>query len=77
MTRAPPYGAELACPHSIPPFGRNSPPVRGFVTNQLATGRGRTTLYRYLATLSSALRNAVRQHHLVITASKTKRVFPG
>ncbi|MEV7400005.1 site-specific integrase [Streptomyces sp. NPDC091267] len=35
-----------------------------FVTGQLAAGRGRTTLYRCLATLSSALGDAVRQHRL-------------
>ncbi|MFG2879032.1 tyrosine-type recombinase/integrase [Streptomyces sp. NPDC048337] len=35
-----------------------------YVTCQLAAGRGRTTLYRCLATLSSALGDAVRQHRL-------------
>ncbi|MFI6649206.1 tyrosine-type recombinase/integrase [Streptomyces sp. NPDC050529] len=38
--------------------------IAAFVTGQLAAGRGRTTLYRCLATLSSALGNAVRQHRL-------------
>ncbi|MEU8495336.1 tyrosine recombinase XerC [Streptomyces lavendulae] len=38
--------------------------ISAFVTSQLASGRGKTTLYRYLATLSSALGDAVRQHRL-------------
>ncbi|MER6554923.1 site-specific integrase [Streptomyces sp. NPDC001725] len=38
--------------------------IAAFVTSQLAVGRGRTTLYRCLATLSSALGDAVRQHRL-------------
>ncbi|MFI6730371.1 tyrosine-type recombinase/integrase, partial [Streptomyces atratus] len=38
--------------------------ISAFVTRQLAAGRGRTTLYRCLATLSSALGDAVRQHRL-------------
>ncbi|MEU7510455.1 site-specific integrase [Streptomyces sp. NPDC042898] len=38
--------------------------ISAFVTEQLAAGRGRTTLYRCLATLSSALGDAVRQHRL-------------
>ncbi len=38
--------------------------ISAFVTGQLAAGRGRTTLYRCLATLSSALGDAVRQHRL-------------
>ncbi|WP_442816276.1 site-specific integrase [Streptomyces sp. NBC_01233] len=38
--------------------------IAAFVTGGLATGRGRTTLYRCLATLSSALGDAVRQHRL-------------
>ncbi|MEU9205028.1 tyrosine-type recombinase/integrase [Streptomyces sp. NPDC048332] len=38
--------------------------IAAFVTSQLAAGRGRTTLYRCLATLSSALGDAVRQHRL-------------
>lgn len=38
--------------------------IAAFVTGQLAAGRGRTTLYRCLATLSSALGDAVRQHRL-------------
>ncbi|MGW3058411.1 tyrosine-type recombinase/integrase [Streptomyces goshikiensis] len=38
--------------------------ISAFVTCQLAAGRGRTTLYRCLATLSSALGDAVRQHRL-------------
>ncbi|WP_412076102.1 tyrosine recombinase XerC [Streptomyces xanthophaeus] len=38
--------------------------ISAFVTSQLAAGRGRTTLYRCLATLSSALGDAVRQHRL-------------
>lgn len=38
--------------------------ISAFVTGQLSAGRGRTTLYRCLATLSSALGDAVRQHRL-------------
>ncbi|MFE2361078.1 tyrosine-type recombinase/integrase [Streptomyces virginiae] len=38
--------------------------ISAFVTCQLAAGRGRTTLHRCLATLSSALGDAVRQHRL-------------
>ncbi|MFF1338493.1 tyrosine recombinase XerC [Streptomyces sp. NPDC058290] len=38
--------------------------ISAFVTGQLTAGRGRTTLYRCLATLSSALGDAVRQHRL-------------
>ncbi|GAB3011160.1 site-specific integrase [Streptomyces pseudoechinosporeus] len=38
--------------------------ITAFVTSQLTAGRGRTTLYRCLATLSSALGDAVRQHRL-------------
>ncbi|MBA2945663.1 site-specific integrase [Streptomyces sp. PSKA28] len=38
--------------------------IAAFATGQLAVGRGRTTLYRCLATLSSALGDAVRQHRL-------------
>ncbi|MFI1864063.1 tyrosine recombinase XerC [Streptomyces jumonjinensis] len=38
--------------------------ISTFVTRQLAADRGRTTLYRCLATLSSALGDAVRQHRL-------------
>jgi integrase len=38
--------------------------IPAFVTSQLTAGRGRTTLYRCLATLSSALGDAVRQHRL-------------
>ncbi|WP_251057474.1 site-specific integrase [Streptomyces sp. ISL-94] len=38
--------------------------IAGFITGQLAAGRGETTLYRCLATLSSALGDAVRQHRL-------------
>ncbi|MGP4048546.1 site-specific integrase [Streptomyces sp. 2A115] len=38
--------------------------ISAFVTRELAAGRGRTTLYRCLATLSSALGDAVRQHRL-------------
>jgi len=38
--------------------------ISAFVTSQLAAGRGRTTLYRCLATLSSALGDAVRQRRL-------------
>lgn len=38
--------------------------ISAFVTSQLTAGRGRTTLYRCLATLSSALGDAVRQHRL-------------
>ncbi|MFG2973863.1 tyrosine-type recombinase/integrase [Streptomyces sp. NPDC048331] len=38
--------------------------ISAYVTCQLAAGRGRTTLYRCLATLSSALGDAVRQHRL-------------
>ncbi|MEU4274691.1 hypothetical protein AB0F57_07045 [Streptomyces tanashiensis] len=41
--------------------------ISAFVTCQLAAGRGRTTLYRCLATLSSALGDAVRQHRLPTT----------
>ncbi|MFD4390453.1 tyrosine-type recombinase/integrase [Streptomyces sp. NPDC058486] len=38
--------------------------ITAFVTGQLAAGRGRTTLYRCLATFSSALGDAVRRHRL-------------
>ncbi len=38
--------------------------ISAFTTCQLASGRGETTLYRCLATLSSALGDAVRQHRL-------------
>jgi len=38
--------------------------ISAYVTRQLATGRGRVTLYRCLATLSSALGDAVREHRL-------------
>ncbi|MCM9083193.1 site-specific integrase [Streptomyces spororaveus] len=38
--------------------------IASFVTGELAAGRGKTTLYRCLATLSSALGDAVRQHRL-------------
>ncbi|MFB7467723.1 tyrosine-type recombinase/integrase [Streptomyces sp. NPDC056224] len=38
--------------------------IAAFVTGELAAGRGKTTLYRCLATLSSALGDAVRQHCL-------------
>ncbi|WHM35451.1 site-specific integrase [Streptomyces sp. BPTC-684] len=38
--------------------------ISAYVTCQLAAGRGETTLYRCLATLSSALGDAVRQHRL-------------
>ncbi|WP_063782061.1 site-specific integrase [Streptomyces sp. WM6373] len=38
--------------------------ISAYVTCQLAAGRGRTTLYRCLATLSSALGDAVRQRRL-------------
>ncbi|UGQ11061.1 site-specific integrase [Yinghuangia sp. ASG 101] len=38
--------------------------ILAFVRRELAAGRGRTTLYRCLATLSSALGDAVRVHRL-------------
>ncbi|MEU7599446.1 tyrosine-type recombinase/integrase [Streptomyces sp. NPDC041003] len=38
--------------------------IAAFVTGELAAGRGDTTLYRCLATLSTALGDAVRHHHL-------------
>ncbi|MCF2533952.1 tyrosine-type recombinase/integrase [Yinghuangia soli] len=38
--------------------------ILAFVRRQLDAGRGRTTLYRCLATLSSALGDAVRHHRL-------------
>ncbi|MFD9518690.1 tyrosine recombinase XerC [Streptomyces sp. NPDC059979] len=38
--------------------------ISAYVTCQLAAGRGETTLFRCLATLSSALGDAVRQHRL-------------
>ncbi|GAX58338.1 site-specific integrase [Streptomyces olivochromogenes] len=38
--------------------------ISAFVTSQLAACRGRTTLYRCLAALSSALGDAVRRHRL-------------
>lgn len=38
--------------------------ISAFVTGQLVAGRGRTTLYRCMATLSSALGDAARQHRL-------------
>lgn len=36
--------------------------IAAFVTSELAAGRGKTTLYRCPATLSSALGDAVRHH---------------
>lgn len=39
--------------------------IAGFAHAQLALGRGRVTLHRCLATLSSALGAAVRQHRLI------------
>ncbi|RDI23077.1 AP2-like DNA-binding integrase family protein [Lentzea flaviverrucosa] len=41
-----------------------------YVRNQLEAGRGHTTLRRCLATLSSALGDAVRQHRLPYNAAK-------
>ncbi|KAK1176868.1 N-terminal phage integrase SAM-like domain-containing protein [Streptomyces sp. NBS 14/10] len=38
--------------------------IAGFAHSQLDAGRGRVTVYRCLATLSSALGDAVRQHRL-------------
>jgi integrase len=38
--------------------------IAGFVGDQLAAGRGRVTVRRCIATLSSALTDAVRQHRL-------------
>ncbi|WP_406187146.1 tyrosine recombinase XerC [Streptomyces sp. NBC_01006] len=38
--------------------------IAAFVTSELAAGRGQTTLYRCLVTLSSALGAAFRQHRL-------------
>ncbi|MGI5192775.1 tyrosine-type recombinase/integrase [Streptomyces sp. CA-288835] len=38
--------------------------ISAFVTSELEVGRGRTTIYRCLTTLSSALGDAVRQHRL-------------
>ncbi|MCY0942010.1 site-specific integrase [Streptomyces antarcticus] len=38
--------------------------IAGFATAELDAGRGKTTLYRCLATLSSALGDAVRNHRL-------------
>lgn len=38
--------------------------IAAYVHTQLAHGRGRVTIYRILATLSSALGDAVRQHRL-------------
>ncbi|MEU7246465.1 site-specific integrase [Streptomyces sparsogenes] len=38
--------------------------IAGFVHTQLAAGRGQVTVYRCLATLSSALGDAVRQHRI-------------
>ncbi|MCX5381470.1 hypothetical protein [Streptomyces sp. NBC_00091] len=38
--------------------------IAAFVTSELAAGRGQTTPYRCLATLSSALGDAFRQHRL-------------
>ncbi|GAA2334684.1 hypothetical protein SVIO_027780 [Streptomyces violaceusniger] len=38
--------------------------IAGFAHTQLDAGRGRVTVYRCLATLSSALGDAVRQHRL-------------
>ncbi|MBT2456854.1 site-specific integrase, partial [Streptomyces sp. ISL-86] len=44
--------------------------ISAYVTCQLAADRGRTTLYRCLATLSSALGDAVRQHRLPHNAAR-------
>lgn len=41
-----------------------------YVSDQLEAGRGHTTLRRCLATLSSALGDAVRQHRLPFNAAK-------
>jgi len=41
-----------------------------YVRNQLETGRGQTTLRRCVATLSSALGDAVRQHRLPYSAAR-------
>ncbi|WP_280702501.1 site-specific integrase [Kitasatospora sp. GP82] len=41
------------------------PHIAGFVHTQLAHGRGRVTIHRILATLSSALGDAVRCHRLL------------
>ena len=38
--------------------------IASYVHTQLATGRGKVTIHRILATLSSALGDAVRQHRL-------------
>ena len=39
--------------------------IAGFVTSQLAAGRGLITVHRCIATLSSALTDAVRHHRLI------------
>ncbi len=44
--------------------------IAGFARAQLATGRGRVTLHRCLATLSSALGDAVRQRRLAHNPAK-------
>lgn len=40
------------------------PHIAALVHTQLAAGRGKVTVHRILATLSSALGDAVRHHHL-------------
>ncbi|MEU8435903.1 hypothetical protein AB0F18_23915 [Streptomyces sp. NPDC029216] len=47
--------------------------IAAFVTGELAADRGKTTLYRCLATLSSALGDAVRQHRLAHEAVRCLR----
>lgn len=44
--------------------------IAQFVRDQLAAGRGRVTLRRCVATLSSALTDAVRQHRLTHNAAR-------
>ncbi|MDI2129440.1 tyrosine-type recombinase/integrase [Yinghuangia seranimata] len=44
--------------------------ISAFGRRQLAAGRGKTTLYRCLATLSSALGHAVRQYRLSCNAAR-------
>lgn len=44
--------------------------IAGFVTDQLATGRGPVTVHRCIATLSSALTDAVRRHRLIYNPAR-------
>ena len=50
--------------------------IAGFVTDQLATGRGPVTVHRCIATLSSALTDAVRRHRLIYNPARFANIPP-